>query len=112
MAEPAPAPTALRCEYHVNPLGIDVLRPTLSWQLQSDRRGTRQAAYRVLVAAGAEGLQADYGELWDSGRVESDWSIHVEYEGLPLEAHQECHWKVRVWDDGGVASVWRRPARS
>lgn len=33
-------------EYRINPLGIDVLQPRLSWQLESDQRGTCQISYR------------------------------------------------------------------
>ncbi len=49
----------LRCEYQVNPIGLDVAKPRLSWQVSSDRRGAAQSAYRIQVArdlAGAEGL--------------------------------------------------------
>jgi alpha-L-rhamnosidase len=41
----------LRCEYRVNPLGIDVLKPRLSWEMKSDRRGEVQTAYQILVAS-------------------------------------------------------------
>jgi len=40
----------LRCEYLVNPLGIDVTRPRLSWKLESidaKARGQGQTAYRI-----------------------------------------------------------------
>ncbi|MGE5612145.1 MAG: hypothetical protein ACM359_23055, partial [Bacillota bacterium] len=43
----------LRCEYLGDPLGIDVRRPRLSWQLAATdpaARGQRQTAYRVLVS--------------------------------------------------------------
>ena len=29
----------LRCEYRVNPPGIDVVKPRLSWILESNQRG-------------------------------------------------------------------------
>jgi hypothetical protein len=37
----------LTCEYQINPLGIDVLQPRLSWQMQSDRRGAYQKSYQI-----------------------------------------------------------------
>ena len=46
----------LRCEYRVNPLGVDVPAPRLSWIMvaaNSNQRGVRQTAYRVLVASTA-----------------------------------------------------------
>jgi len=90
----------LTCEYRINPLGIDVLQPRLSWQLESDQRGTRQAAYRILVAVSEAALSGS-SVLWDSGKVPSDQSIHVAYSGPELESGQRVYWKVQVWDEAG-----------
>jgi len=100
----------LRCEYRVNPLGIDVVKPRFNWIVQSNRRGQRQTAYRVLVSSSPEKLNAGEGDLWDSGKVESDRTIHVVYAGKALESGMRCWWKVRVWDAGGKASAWSKPA--
>lgn len=100
----------LRCEYLKNPLGIDVEKPRLSWVIESARRGERQTAYHVLVASTPELLAKDQGDLWDSGRVESDQSIQVEYAGKPLASRTRCHWKVRAWDKDGKVSAWSEPA--
>jgi len=105
-----PVADRLRCEYLTHPLGIDVAKPRLSWVIESDRRGERQTAYQVLIASSEEHLKNDKGDLWDSGKVESDQSVHVEYAGKPLVSRQSCHWKVRVWLDGGKASGWSKPA--
>ena len=65
----------LTCEYRVNPLGIDVLQPRLSWQMQSDQRGAHQTAYQIRVAPSETSLESGRDLLWDSGRVEIG-SIH------------------------------------
>jgi alpha-L-rhamnosidase len=65
----------LRCEYRVNPLGIDTARPRVRWTLESEGRNEVQSAYRVLVASTAEALAADEGDLWDSGKV--SWSDNM-----------------------------------
>ena len=104
----------LRCEYLSDPLGIDTLQPRLSWVLGAEKHGSRgeaQSAYRILVASNRNGLDADQGDLWDSGKVTSDQSIQVRYAGKPLFSQEECFWKVRVWDEQGRASGWSRPAR-
>jgi alpha-L-rhamnosidase len=47
-------PQQLRTEYRVNPQGIDVTDPRLSWVLaaaDAKARGLRQTAYRVIVAS-------------------------------------------------------------
>ncbi len=100
----------LTCEYQTNPLGIDVLRPRLSWQLQSDERGTHQSAYQILAASSEKDLDREVGLLWDSGRIESDQSIHVPYGGSSLTSGQRVYWKVRAWDQAGreveSSSAW------
>jgi alpha-L-rhamnosidase len=95
----------LRCEYLENPLGIDVLKPRLSWRLFSDRRGARQTAYRIIAAPSADDVTAERNLVWDSGRVESDQSIHVVYAGERLRSRQRVFWRVQVWDETGSLAV-------
>ena len=107
-------PKGLRCEYRIDPLGIDVLTPRLSWTLETvdpANRGERQTAYRILVATNREKLDGDKGDLWDTGKVESDETTHIVYAGKPLGSEVECWWKVRVWDKNGNPSEWSEPAR-
>ena len=103
-------PTYLRCEYHPEPI-IDEPRPRLSWLLEAEGRGQRQTAYQVLVASTAGALQRDTGNLWDSGKVNSDATCQIEYAGKPLKSRQRCYWKVRVWDAHGHEGPWSRFAR-
>jgi len=102
--------THLRCEYASDPLGVDVARPRLFWRVESAERGQRQTAWRVLVASSVEQLSADRGDLWDSGRTESDETTHIVYGGAALVSSQRVCWKVRVWDRSGRPSAWSRPA--
>jgi alpha-L-rhamnosidase len=106
-------PVGLRCEYLVNPLGIDTPRPRLEWVLESppNERGRKQTAYQILVAASEAALRAGRGDLWDSGRIDSHRSIQIPYAGNPLQSRQQCWWKVRVWDEHGAPSAWSEPAR-
>jgi hypothetical protein len=81
----APAPVeGLRCEYLVDPLGIDAVRPRLGWQLRPGPEGLRQAAYQILVASRPDYLRNNVGDLWDSGRVGSSESTFIPYDGQPL----------------------------
>ena len=43
----AVTPSALKCEYFVDPKGIDSLAPMLSWILISVERGQKQTAYQI-----------------------------------------------------------------
>jgi len=101
----------LSCEYLRDPCGIAESRPRLAWIVGSGERCQRQTAFRVLVASRAALLKSDTGDLWDSGKVESDQSIHVSYAGVALKSRQECFWKVRAWDKDARRSEWSCMAR-
>jgi alpha-L-rhamnosidase len=95
----------LKVDYLDEPLGLENLRPHLSWRLESDERNVRQSAYRVLVASEDATLRAGRGDLWDSGKVHSRKSIGIEYSGRRLISRQRCWWCVQVWDENGSASA-------
>jgi len=69
--------------------------------LESTRRDQRQAAYQILVAGSEEKLKQDIGDLWDSGKVVSDKSVNIPYQGRALTSGQECWWKLRGWNKPG-----------
>ena len=100
----------LRCEYLTNPLGIDFQSPRLSWVMKSESRGAAQTAYRIIAATEEKLLQSEKPDLWDSGKVESDNSIQIEYAGKPLQNGMKVFWKVQVWDENGNALLWSQTA--
>ncbi|HMN95729.1 MAG TPA: family 78 glycoside hydrolase catalytic domain [Phycisphaerales bacterium] len=102
--------TDLRCEWTIDPVGVGDPAPRLKWIVESSRRAERQSAYRILVASTRALLDADEGDRWDSGVVESR-SSHAVYAGDPLASGAICHWKVLAWDRDGVAGPWSEPAR-
>ncbi len=103
-------PVGLTCEYAVNPLGIDASRPRFSWVLESNRRGQMQAAYQILVAGSQRKLESNLGDKWDSGKVDSDQSVNVAYEGKALISGERCWWKVRAWGKDGKIGVYSSQA--
>ncbi|MBD3346402.1 MAG: Bacterial alpha-L-rhamnosidase [Chitinivibrionales bacterium] len=103
-------PFDLRSEYAENPLGIETCTPRLSWRIPLEPKGNFQCAYQILVASTANLLEQDTGDLWDSGKVESDNSVHIEYSGAPLHSRMRCFWKVRFWDANGTPSDFSEPA--
>ena len=104
------APVHLRCEYLDNPIGIDSPRPHFSWQSESAERDWRQSAYRILVSSTPEGARKGKPDVWDSGKVESDDSNGIVYDGPRLESRRRYYWTVSVWDGKGhvsqAAPVW------
>lgn len=103
------AATFLRTEYMAEPLGIDDAQPRFSWIIQSTERGVMQSAYQVLVATDPALLAQEQGDAWDSGKVNSQNSTQVVYDGDELESDQVYYWKIRVWDAAGERSAWSEP---
>lgn len=96
----------LRCEYKQNPIGVDMMNPKLSWELQSKQQNVLQTAYRILVADDPSLLQTNKGNTWDSKKISSATSIQVEYKGKPLQPAKKYFWKIMVWDNKGNVSAW------
>ena len=82
-------------EYSETPLGLDVRLPRFGWQMQSDRQGTRQSAYQLVVR------DESGTTVWDSGRCEGNSSLGIKYAGQPLTASTRYDWMLTVWDDNG-----------
>jgi alpha-L-rhamnosidase len=90
----------LRFEHHREPFGIGEARPRLSWIVQADQPGWQQSAYAVeLYGAGGN-------VLGETGRVESDQSVLVDWPFAPLESRQRAAVRVRAWDQLGQPSEW------
>ena len=116
-AQPQPAPLAitaptsleasigtLRCEFLSNPMGVDALKPRLSWITEAGGRGWKQSAYRVEVASSVELLKAGRADLWQSGKVASNQTLNIRYNGKPLASGARAFWRVQVWDANGKVS--------
>jgi len=108
-AEAKLIPTQLTCEYLKNSPLVDVPHPRLAWINigESGERGQQQTAFQIRVATSASTLENP--DLWDSGKVKSDQSTRVEYNGKTLMSRQECWWQVRVWDRNNKVSEWGEP---
>src|SRR5437016_2072415 len=98
----------LRCEYKVDPMGIDVRKPRLSWELVNPERGVLETSYEIRVAQSEADL-AKGKLLWDGGKQASQASIQVEYGGPALESRRIYYWQVRVADNHGHLSDWSQP---
>lgn len=101
--------TDLKCEMREAPEGIDEPLPRLSWKINSTERGVIQTKYHILVASSLENLDKGIGDFWDSGMIDSDKSIHVEYAGSSLISGQKYYWKVKVKTNKGN-SRWSKPS--
>jgi alpha-L-rhamnosidase len=96
--------TGLLTENMTDPVGLDAAHPRFSWLLRSDKRNVTQTAYELRVSDGTK-------TVWNTGKVNSDQSVHVAYDGEPLKSGGNYTWQVRVWDNSGKRSAWSLPAK-
>ena len=88
----------LRTEHLVDPIGIDIRTPYLSWNCEG---GKRQTAYEIEAAS-------DGKVIWNSGKTESG-EMHATF-GKEAESKQNISWKVRLWDENGMEGEWSKEA--
>lgn len=99
-----------RIENLINPIGLDVLQPRFGWQLTADRRNVLQTAYEIRVASNSSELLSGKKLIWNSGKIQSDASVWVPYNGPAMVSGKKYWWQVRVWDNAGNVSAWSEPA--
>ncbi|WP_316793647.1 family 78 glycoside hydrolase catalytic domain [Pedobacter frigoris] len=107
-------PVNTRCEYLINPKGLDELHPRFSWTLvarDTSAFGQGQTAYRIVVAATEALLNVNKGDVWDSGWVNAADMQHIVYQGKALTSDRTYFWKVCVKDEKGRVSAWSETAR-
>lgn len=92
--------TRLTTEYMDRPMGIDVKQPVFGWQMQSDRYGAAQTAYRIVTATSQEDLE-NGTYTYDSGTVNSPASVCIKYNGPELAPCTRYYWQVLVTDERG-----------
>lgn len=93
----------LTVENLTNPIGLDETHPRFAWQLNDKARNAGQRAYEIRVMEGKD-------IMWKTGKVNSDQSVFVPYEGKVLQSGSRYTWQVRVWDQEGKNSAWSQPA--
>lgn len=97
-------PGNLRCEYLVNPLGMDSQTPRLSWLMIDRRHGAFQKAYHITVGKDSLSVADGTGTSWDSGKIESD-AMLVTYSGKRLDPFTKYFWSVVLWDMDGIKTI-------
>ena len=98
----------LTCEHKVNPLGVDVMQPRLSWKLNSTAYNIMQTAYSVRVST--DKRFSSSGTTWNTGKLMSGESVLIPYAGKALKPGTRYYWQVKVWDNRGKESKWSEPA--
>lgn len=73
------------------PVGVSTDAPRFGWVLSSNENGTSQSAYQITVSN-------EVGEVWNTGKVVSNQSQLISYQGAQLQSGQRYNVEVTVWD--------------
>ena len=84
----------LKTEYLRNPLGIDILSPRFSWKCDGL---LKQSAYQIVCKRDGE-------VIYDSGKVLSDQTTQIPYEGRFLRSRDYVDVSLTIWDEKGKKS--------
>lgn len=104
-------PTGLVCNLLVNPelTVITNPKPNFGWILPSDDAYETQFAYQILVASSPSILNDNVGDLWDTGKLLSSQSQHIEYNGKELIPLSKYYWKVACWNSKDEKTSFSKP---
>lgn len=97
-------PCDLKCEYIVNPLGIDSPNPRFTWRMNDNRQGASQTAYQLFVGTDSAEVSNRTGNVWNSGKKSSGQSL-VKYQGGSLKPFTRYYWSIILWDQSHTAST-------
>lgn len=87
-------------------MGIDISRPRLGWQSISEGKNKTQSAYEIMASDRQGMIEKGRGTIWSTGKVQSDNSICIIFNGAALKSFTKYYWKVRVYDEKGKPSAW------
>ncbi len=92
------APGGLMIEFIREPERVKILdlKPEFTWIVPVDAE--IQSAYQILVSSSKINLGKNYGDIWNSGKVNTSRSAEVEYGGDSLSPNNKFYWKVRIWN--------------
>jgi alpha-L-rhamnosidase len=98
----------LTVEHKINPVGIDVLQPRLSWKIYGTGNDIMQTSYSIRVATDEKFTAGKM--IWQSGKTVSSESVLVSYNGPELKSGIKYFWQVKILDNKGRESKWSEPA--
>ena len=100
----AAAPRELQAAPVTNKLGLSLNQYAFSWKAEN------QQGYRILVASDLPKLNANVGDLWDSGRRHSKEFSNIICAGKAFVDDAEVWWKVQTWEANSDKGTFSRPA--
>ncbi len=95
----------LKCEYLINPIGIDTKKPRFSWQIETNDPGYLMQAYHIKVYNNSSKEATENKIVWESEIINSS-TLPAVYKGPDLQPFTPYSWQIRVQDINNIWSGW------
>jgi len=102
--------TGLTCALRTNPVGVGDTAPAFNWKLTAGVNNVQQEYYQVIVASSVQHINSFKADVWNSGKVKSDRSIFIRYQGPALQSNTTYYWRVKVFTNKGETQ-WSETAQ-
>jgi alpha-L-rhamnosidase len=108
-------PINFRCEYNINPLGIDVTTLHFNWENKVQNTHSVNAGYRIMIASHPDLLVKDTPDIFDSSIHSADGHA-LTATNLPLRSYTRYYWTVRWLSavnkvEKGAKTAWFETAK-
>lgn len=93
----------------IEPLQYAAIRsthPAFSWIVPGNKQNTCQIAYQIIVSDSKDEIENEKGNVWDSGIVNSNQSVAVNYSGEALKPNKTYFWRVKTTTNTEGESNW------
>ena len=108
VANPAEVPHDLQTVPVANALGLELDDVAFEWTSSND--DAKALRFQILVASDLRKLDAEVGDLWDTGWRNQGTSSGVLYRGRAFAPGSEVWWKVRVRHGDEGPGLFSEPA--
>jgi hypothetical protein len=98
-----------QCNSRTQPINVEPGPIRFSWTLEQSARNLEQTAYQLVMATSIANLEAGRYDIWNTGKTYSKEYHPVNYPGQRIQSNTRYFWKLRVWDNQGLASNWSTP---
>lgn len=99
-------PSGLMIEFIRQPQSVSIYDSTPEFGWIVPQNIIFQSGYQILVASSEASIEDNIGDIWDSGREKSSASSNVFYDGIALQSDVTYYWKVRVWNQENLVSIY------
>ena len=96
-------PTDLKCEYLVNPIGVDSRNPRFTWKIDADLYDFEAKSFQIFLGTDSVAVIDEENLIWKSNLMDNSKQL-VRYGGEKLQSAKKYYWKVNLESSNNVTT--------